>query len=249
MAKLNQILAVEKGIKSRVYAEVSELHKASQKPDLFNGFSKTYEPNDDDGERLASEKKRVQYVATEVLRQAERGLGELMQIEARKDYTNCTAIASVVLDGQTIIKDAPATFLLFLEKQLTDLRTFIDKLPILDESEVWSKDVNSGLYKTESLRTHRTKKKQKPIVLFPATPEHPAQTQLITEDEIVGFWNQVKISGALPKPDRQKLVERVEALLLAIKQAREAANMQDEVKVGDVGSAIFDYLFADGIVS
>ncbi len=39
MAKLNQIIAIEKGIKSKAYAHVTELHKACQKPDLFNGFS------------------------------------------------------------------------------------------------------------------------------------------------------------------------------------------------------------------
>jgi hypothetical protein len=42
MSKLNQILAVEKGIKTRVYAELAELAQATQKPALVNGFMKTY---------------------------------------------------------------------------------------------------------------------------------------------------------------------------------------------------------------
>ena len=45
MAKLNQIIAIEKGIKSRVYGDLTELNKAIQKPDLFNGFQKTYQKN------------------------------------------------------------------------------------------------------------------------------------------------------------------------------------------------------------
>ena len=65
MAKLNQIIAIEKGVKARVYGELTELHKAVQKPELFNGFSKTYQKKDDDGEDLPAEKKRVQYAATE----------------------------------------------------------------------------------------------------------------------------------------------------------------------------------------
>ena len=40
MAKLNQILAIEKGIKTRVYGEFTELHNATQKPALMNGFHK-----------------------------------------------------------------------------------------------------------------------------------------------------------------------------------------------------------------
>jgi len=31
----------------------------------------------------------------------------------------------------------PATYLLFLEKQLTDLHTLVSKLPVLDASETW----------------------------------------------------------------------------------------------------------------
>ena len=42
MAKLNQVLAIEKGIKTRVYAEFTELHQATQKPALMNGFHKAY---------------------------------------------------------------------------------------------------------------------------------------------------------------------------------------------------------------
>jgi hypothetical protein len=41
-----------------------------------------------------------------------------------------------------------------------------------------------------------------PAQPLPATGEHPAQTQLITEDEIVGFSKTIKQSGAIPKPDR-----------------------------------------------
>ena len=112
MAKLNQIIAIEKGIKSRVYGEVTELHKVAQKPDLFNGFSKTYLKKDEDGEDLPPEKKRVQFVATEVLRDVERLLSELMQVTARKDWTNCKATASVKVDGKIIVPEVPVSHLL-----------------------------------------------------------------------------------------------------------------------------------------
>ncbi len=242
MAKLNQIIAVEKGIKARVYSGVTELHKASQKPALFNGFAKTYQKKDEDGEDLPPERMRVQFMAPDVLRGAERLLTELMDITARKDWTNCAAAADVVVDGVTIAPAAPVTYLLFLEKQLTDLRTFVDAIPVLDEGEAWTKDVNSGLFKTDPTQTHRTKKVQKPIVLYPATPEHPAQTQVISEDVIAGFWSQVKHSGALPKPEKEAISGRVEKLLQATKQAREQANGTDEQTAPNVGTAVFQYL-------
>ena len=50
MPKLNQIVAIEKSVKSRVYGEITEMHKLSQNSDLFSGFSKQYRKKDEEGE-------------------------------------------------------------------------------------------------------------------------------------------------------------------------------------------------------
>lgn len=243
MAKLNQIIAVEKGIKSKAVSEVSELYKLVQKPALFNGFSKTYQSNDEDGEKLPSEQLRVQVTSDDALRAVARSMKELIQITARKDYTNCIAKADVIVDGMTVIAQAPVPYLLFLEKQLTDLNTFVKTLPVLDEADDWKKDPNSGFYKTDAIKTHRTKKIEKPIVLYNATPEHPAQTAMVKEDIIAGYWSQVKMSGSIPKPDKADLLLAINKLHDAVKTARESANMADEVTITNIGDAIFDHLF------
>ena len=241
MAKLNQIVAVEKGVKSRVYGEFTELHKASQKAELFTGFSKNYRKKDEESEDYPPEQKKVQLESGELLSQVSKLLTELIDVSATKDYANCHASADVVVDGQVLIKDAPVPFLLFLEKQLSDLRTFVEKLPVLDSADDWQSDPNSGLYKTAPIATHRTKKVQKPVVMYDATDKHPAQTQLITEDVLVGYWDTVKQSGALPIPRKRLLVERIEALVQAVKFAREQANGA-EAPEQKVAGAIFSYL-------
>lgn len=242
MAKLNQIIAVEKGVKSRVYGELTELNKMAQKPELFNGFSKAYLKKDEESEDLPSEKKKVQITAEAALKRSETILTEALNVIARKDWTNCKATATVSIDGKVIVPDAPVTYLLFLEKQLNDIRTFIGNLPVLDESDSWTQDVNSGLFKSEAVKTHRTKKIQRPVVLYPATPEHAAQTQLITEDIVAGYWETIKQSGALPKPRKAELLGRVEELLNAVKTAREEANEVDEKNAPNVGAALFGYI-------
>lgn len=191
---------------------------------------------------MPAERQRVQFHVGDVLNRVASLSTELFDVTARKDWSNCAARADVTIDGVVLIEKAPVTFLLFLEKQLTDLRTFVGCLPVLDEAESWIKDANSGLYKTEAILTHRTKKVQKPIVLYPATTEHPAQTAMVTEDIIAGFWSQVKQSGAMPKPDKDELAQRVEKLLQAVKQAREAANGIEEVTTPSIGDAVFNYL-------
>lgn len=247
MTKLNQIIAIEKGIKSRVYGEITEINKAIQKPDLFSGFSKEYESLHTEGDKLPPERKRVQFIASEVLNNVARLSTELMDVTAKKDWTNCTAKGTASLeDGTVIIKDAPVSYLLFVEKQLSDMHTLVKNMPVLDEAETWHKDANSGLNATEKTQTHRTKKIPKPIVLYPATDKHPAQTQMVAEDVIEGYWNTVKQSGAIANTRKKLILSRIEKLSEAVKQAREAANNHPVAEaVPDVGTAIFDFLLKE----
>jgi hypothetical protein len=183
----------------------------------------------------------AQHAADEQLASAAKLLTELFDVTATKDWANCRAVADVEIDGQVLIGGAPVPFLLFLEKQISDLHSLVDKLPTLDEAEDWAKHDGAGLFKTAPIATHRTKKVQKPIVLYDATKEHPAQTQLITEDVVVGYWDTVKHSGALPAPRKKELMSRIEKLSQAVKFAREKANAADAERVS-VGKPIFDYL-------
>jgi hypothetical protein len=242
MAKLNQILAIEKGIKTRVYGEFTDLHQATQKPALMNGFQKSYHSRDEDGETYPPESQKVQHNASDVLDRVAHSLAELFDVTATKDWTNCVARADVVVDGKTVLKDVPATYILFLEKQMQDLHVFVAKMAELDPGSDWSIDPSTGLYKTEPTMTQRTKKVQRPITLYEATEEHPAQTQLITEDVIAGQWVTIKYSGAIAPPKKKHLLARIEKLTHALKFAREQANAA-EAPDKKLGKEVFEFLF------
>ncbi len=242
--RLNQVLAIESDLKKRVFSELTELDKACRKPDLLNGFVSTYEPLAEEGEHFPPEQKRVQYNAREVLQTIHKSLGELFDIEATKDLANCETRADVIVDGKTLMVQVPTTFLLFLEKQLKDIGTMLDRIVELDTAEEWRSDENDrGIHVSTPSKRHRTKKVQKGIVLYPATEEHPAQTQLITDDQIVGYTTTVKRSGAIPRELKRSLQRRVEKLSNAVKSAREEANT-GEVERQDA-SSMLDYVFAD----
>ena len=243
--RLNQILAVEKTVKPRVYSQISELHNVVQKPTLFDGFNRTYQPIDSDGEAYPPESQRVQFVAKEVLDSVVKLMSEAFTLAARKDWTNTKASGNIVVDGKILVADVPATYLLYMEKQLTDLHTMVKSLPLLDPAIAWLFDPNSGLYRSDEIKTHKTKKIEKALVLFPATPEHPAQVKTTTEDVLTGHWNQVKLSGAMPKRDRNGIVERIEMLINAVKVAREQANIMEEVPSPEIAKPLFNYIFGD----
>lgn len=242
--KLNQIIAIEKGVKSRVQSVIDEIYKAIQKAPLFEGMNREYRPKDDEGDKLPGERKVVQARVIDLLGMVRLAETELMNITAQKEQANTLASAPVLVDGKTVLGPQPVTTLLFLEKRLTDWRTLVSKLPELDIAEVWQFDADSGIYKTEPVQTHRTVKTQKPIVLYDATDKHPAQTQLITQDEIAGFWHTTKQSGAIPRQRKLALLERADKLLIAVKQAREEANALETADRVNIGGQVFEFLLS-----
>lgn len=243
MTKLNQIIAVEKGVKSKATKDFTELHREVTKTALLSGISRVYQPKDDEGDKLPSESTLVQVKAEDILSKVTGTLGNLFDVTLTKETANAAATANVVVDGKVILADVPVTYLLFLEKQLTDINTFVTKLPVLDPSESWTKDPSTNTYVTSPTSTVRSKKVPKNWVKAEATDRHPAQVEIFHEDIIVGTWTTKKFSGALPADRVNTLVRRVEALQTAVKFAREEANgtVVDDQKAG---TKVFDYLFS-----
>jgi hypothetical protein len=241
MARLNQIIAIEKGIKSRSVQELSAAQQALQKPALLSGIARTYRPKDEDGEPLPPESNKVQVKAEEIIRQTVEILTKLFDVSATKDWTNCRSRADVIVDGQTLLNQVPVSYLLFLEKQLVDLHAFIKKLPVLDTSETWTFDPSTDCWATEPVQTIKTKKVPRNHVKAEATEHHPAQVEVYYEDITMGYWRTVKFSGSLPASRVNQLLERVEKLQHAVKFAREEAN-NIEVEEQQIGQRVFQYL-------
>lgn len=242
MTKLNQIIAIEKGVKSKAGRDFTDLHRDVTKTALLNGISRTYQPKDDEGDTLPSESTLVQVKAEDILTKVSESLTNLFDVTLTKEIANAEATANVIVGSKVVIPDAPVTYLLFLEKQLTDIHTFVTKLPVLDPAESWTKDASSNTFATGVTQTVRTKKVPKNWVKAEATDKHPAQVEIFHEDVIVGTWSTKKFSGALPAERVQELTSRVEALQTAVKFAREEANSK-EITDSYIGSQVFDYLF------
>ncbi|MFO0551665.1 MAG: hypothetical protein U0271_24985 [Polyangiaceae bacterium] len=247
MKKLCQFIAIESSVKTRVTAELTEAHKDLQKTDLFHGHSRKYEPRNEDptsplGERLPEENKKVVGRAEALVKLTLERLTEHYDLAATRDYGNCVAKADVEVDGRVLMKDVPVTYLLFLEKRIDDLLTFIRKLPTLDPTENWEFNASQDLFATPPIHSVRTKKISRALVLYEATKEHPAQVKEITEDVQAGTWSTIKYSSALPLQRRNEMLRRAEELQKAVKFAREKANAT-EVEEKKIGRAVLDFIF------
>ena len=244
MAKLNQIIAVANGKKATGTAAITAVYQVLQKSDLFNGFERKYQAHDDEGEKLPSENKLIQQTVAGNLAAAQESLIDMMNVVATQEYGNCSAKADIVVDGVTLAEKVPVTYILFLEKQADNIKSLISKLPVLSSDTRWSKSASDpNVYVTDVVQTNRTKKVPKAFVKAPATDKHPAQVDVFTEDVIVGNWNKVDMSSAIPISERDTMLRRVEKFREALKVAREEANSV-EVSNINVGKKITDYIFA-----
>lgn len=240
--KLNQVIALVQGKKARASKLLTSIHQGWKK-DRLNGISRNYSPKDEDGDQFPPEHRIVQVRVRDEIQKVRDELADFYNIVATQEKGNTTAKADIKIGNDTILMEVPVTVLLFLEKQLIDLRTFAQQLPPLSTDRSWQFDQAKNCWVTDPETTVKTQKTVEPIVKYHATPEHPAQTDLISVDKVIGHWNTIHMSGAMPESEKAAIVERVEKLLESVKMAREKANDTEVKPVAQVGEKILDYIF------
>jgi hypothetical protein len=245
-AHLSEVLAAHKTVASTANSEFDVAYHAAQRHQLdgpFHGSSRTYEPLAENGDPQPSQIKKVQTTANDLIGQATEALTRLFDLTATRDYANCQARADIVVGTETILREVPVTYLLWLEKRLVDIRTFVSKLPVLDPAEEWRFDPARDIWVTPPVENIRTSKKPRNHVRHPGSDKHAPQVDVYMEDIPEGTWTVVKQSGALSAERRRTLLRRIEALQVAVKTAREQANSMEVQQVW-TGKAVFEYLFA-----
>jgi hypothetical protein len=242
--KLNQVVAVVSGQKSELEKALTEVYHAFQKPDLFSGLARTYTPKSDDGDTKPPERKAPQKSVKDLYKGVEPALVKALDSVATQDWGNTGAFADVEVDGVVLVEKAPVPYLLFLEHKLQDLKTFVEKMPTRDGAEQWDFNADANAYVSPPVRRESTKKVNKPIVLYQATDKHPAQTQLVQEDVVVGNWDEKKFSTAVSAQEKEYMLARVVKLAEAVKRAREEAN-SIVVEKKEVAKQVLGFVFGD----
>jgi hypothetical protein len=148
----------------------------------------------------------------------------------------------VVVDGKTLLAGVPVTYLMFLDKQLVNVATFISKWPTLDTAKDWKKGDEPGVWQTPPEYSVRAVKVPFPFVKAEATDKHPAQVEVVHRDEIHGTWTKIEFSGAISVTEQRAALARVKALQESVKIAIQQANASDAPQQ-KVGQSLVAYLF------
>ncbi len=242
---LGQAIAIEADTRKATKRKLTDAYHALQAKDAFEGIVGEYQPLVDGAEQLPDEGKLVQATAEDLITEAYHALAKMLDATAARDYTNAsgTAKADVIVNGQTIIKDAPVSYLLWLEKELEDIRTFVQNIPVHSPTTTWElAEGTRGIYKSAPAKTARQVQQHKVVTLAPATEHHPAQVQLVAEAVTHGIWTRTRFTGAVPVSRREGILSRIAALKTALHVAREQAN-RVEALTPAVGSQVLNYIF------
>ncbi len=241
MTKLNQLIAVVGGLKARTEATAKEVYHALQQGARFSGLKKTYLPKDDEGEVYPGETVPVELQAEDLLERAAKAWVEAFDAVLSQDDANCQARADVKVDGQLIVSDVPVTYLLFLEKQLTNVRNVMAALPVLDPVKSWDYSEEAACFLAAPLVRTKTKKVKRYQVVSEATEQHPAQVAADVEDIVEGNWSTIESSGAMTQDRKNALMRNATLLIDAVKVAREEANGMS-ITQRQVAKELFEFL-------
>lgn len=246
--KQHELLAVEGQLKSQSATTRADLKATFEKKrHLFEEKRSTFVPVEEGAPPVVEQQSDIQTNVHDELKWLASLWSKAIDVSLWVAVGNQTAKADVVLDdGTTLLTAVPATALLELEKRANEILELAKSIPTLDPAKGFREAPDRGahIYAAREVTKTRTKKTQRPLVLYPATPEHPAQTQLVVEDVLTGRVTEQEWSGLITPARKGEIINRVETLARAIKQARQRANENDLGTDGPkAGKAIFDYLF------
>ncbi|MCA9636809.1 MAG: hypothetical protein KC420_12345, partial [Myxococcales bacterium] len=96
----------------------------------------------------------------------------------------------------------------------------------------------------EPVTTIRKQRARKYNVMVEATKEHPAQVDIVEVDEPVGEIRSYEWTGMLSVGKKAALLEQLDRLLGAVKQARSRANTVEVDSSRKMAKTLADFLLA-----
>ena len=240
MRKLHELLAVEGELKSQAQGS-GEAAKALFRDGRgkFLGQMIVHKPASENDEQLPAKLTHVATTVDEELAITGKAYEAWIDAAIQKEQTNQRTEATLLIGDEAI--ELSATALLNLEAKLFELRLIYKQIPTNDVTLPWSFNESTGYYDSEPEVRRSTKKITRFEVTYQATKEHPAQVEPVVEDVLAGHVTSTKQSGMITPTAKRARLERLEALIQAVKRARQRAN---DIKVAEVtiGGTILAYI-------
>ncbi len=243
--QFHQLLAVVGDRVQKAAAIMQETVETFRKRvEHFDGFNRTYQPKDAEGDAMPPESKEIVTTVAQKLLYSQKAVISAIDALVSKEETNSSGGVNAELKiGKNSFGVFSATSLLAIEGQLSRLRVVFLSIPTLDPNRKFflDKQAGDGFFQTKPEDKIRSIKIDTPITLVKATDKHPAQAELVKKDILVGTYSTVYQSGRMTPADKSTLLSRIDQLIGAVKIARAKANQEEHLNI-KVGKHIFDFI-------
>jgi hypothetical protein len=246
--KLHELLAVETGLENQANKTRNDLiNTFDKKRHLFEEKRTVFTPLGEGAQSVTESQSDIQSTVAKELNWVQGFMAKAIDASYQVAQANTLAKADVVLEddnGTVLLEGVPATSLLELEKRLAEVQALVNAIPTLDPAKGFSPDPQrgEGYFLARPIKKHRTRKEKKVLVKYEATKEHPAQTELIDQDTVIGSIEEQEWSGLMTPAQKSELINRVEIVSRAVRKARSRANEQEVTNV-KIGSKLLGYIF------
>lgn len=245
--KLHELLAVESNLEAQATKCRLDLSSTFEKKrHLFEEKLITFTPAGEGQAPIKETQSDIQSNVFKELGWLSGHLAKALDAGAQVADTNTRARADVVLEDEkqtVLLANVPATALLELEKRIAEIAALIHGVPTLDPAKGFTRDEGRNLFQARPVVKNRTRKSKKLYVKYEATKEHPAQTELLDEDIVVGTIEEKEWSGLITPAQKAELINRVEMVARAVRRARSRANEAEVDTKLRIGSTILTYIF------
>ncbi len=247
MGKLHELLAVEGNLETQANKCRAELQNTFEKKrHLMEKKITTFFPTDEKIAPVIEQQLDIQTTVVKELKWISDHIAKAIDAGFQVAKANTVAKADIILEGGDILaKDVPATSLLELEKRVNEVQQLAHHIPTLDPTKGFTMDANQGVYVARDINKIRTKKTNRVLVKYEATKEHPAQTEIVSEDVPVGKITEQEWSGMITPLEKANILSRIDILVRAIRSARSRANEVVVDSTAQIGKKLLDFVFKE----
>ena len=244
MSKLHELLPAESALQSQMQKIEIESKGVFNKNELFLGLVKVTTMLDENrSNEDLTENKQVTTTVPDRLAYTKDYIVRCYDAFLQKEEANQRAKADIVLeDGTVLAKDVPACALLGFESKLAQFRQMLESVPTLQPGIAWEESDTPNVYKDKhGITKMKTEKTKKFVTVAPATDKHPAQVEKWDADVPVAKINEHSFSGMVTSAYKKNLLGKCDALIIAVKSARQRAN-DVEVSNITIGKRMMDFV-------
>lgn len=246
--KLHELLAVESSLETQAKTCAGQLAGTFEKKrHLFEEKRVVFTPSAEGQPPVVESQSDIQTTVPSELKWLTGFLAKSYDASLRVADANTRASADILLDnGVMLAPSVPATALLELEKRIAEVIVVIKAIPTLDPAKGFKSDEDKGrdIFRARDVVKTRTQKQKKVFVKYEATPQHPAQTELLDQDVPIGTLCENEWSSLITPAQKADMLTRAEEVGRAVRQARSRANEVEINRTLKIGDALLNYIIA-----